>query len=525
MPVKPTTSTEQRAPAVTRRALLSVFDKTGVVELAAGLTDLGWELMSSGGTAQVLGEAGLAVTEVADHTGSPTMLGHRVVTLHPKIHGGILADRANPDHLAELEEYGIDPIDLVVVNLYPFGSEPGIEMIDIGGPALVRAAAKNHAHVGVVVDPDDYGRVLDELRSARELSDSTRRDLARTAFARTAAYDAAIVSWLDTPDGEPAVLPPTLHLTLERAELLRYGENPHQPGARYRRIGVAEGADGANWWDRAVQHGGIPLSYLNLLDAGTAWALVHDLGDRPAVAVIKHAAPCGAAVGEEVSDTYQQAIECDPRAAFGGVVALNRVVDAGTAARMENAPQADVVIAPGFDQGVVGRIRARRANTRILQAPEPDSPARTVRQIDGGWLVQAAPVFGSGWEGWRVVTRRRPAAGEEEDAAFAWRVCGYVSSNAVVMAKGGTAWGIGGGQQDRVGAVEIAAAKAAGRARGGACASDGFFPFPDGIEAAAAAGIRLVIQPGGSFNDEAVIAAADRLGLSMVFTGERHFRH
>ena len=514
---------------MSRRALLSVFDKTGVVELAAGLTDLGWELLSSGGTARVLGAAGLAVIDVADHTGTPAILGHRVVTLHPKIHGGILADRADPDHSVEMEAYGIDPIDLVVVNLYPFSSEPGMEMIDIGGSALVRAAAKNHTHVGVVVDPNDYGRVLDELRSAGELSDSTRRDLARTAFARTAGYDAAIVNWLDVSAGAPALLPATLHLTLERAEKLRYGENPHQPGARYRRIGVVEQAGGANWWDRTVQHGGIPLSYLNLLDAGTAWALVHDLGDRPAVAVIKHAAPCGAAVGRELSDTYRRAIECDPRAAFGGVVALNRVVDADTATRMENAPQADVVIAPGFEEGVIGRIRARRANTRILQAPilqapRPDSPTRAVRQIDGGWLVQAVPGFGAGGDVWRVVTRRRPT-GQEEDAAFAWRVCAYASSNAVVMAQDGTAWGIGAGQQDRVGAVEIAAAKAAGRAEGGACASDGFFPFPDGIEAAAAAGITLLIQPGGSLNDEAVIAAADRLGLSMVFTGERQFRH
>ncbi len=504
---------------MTRRALLSVFDKTGVVELAAGLADLGWELLSSGGTARVLDEAGLAVTDVADHTGSPPMLGHRVVTLHPKIHGGILADRSDPEHAAELERYGIDPIDLVVVNLYPFGSEPGLEMIDIGGPTLLRAAAKNHAHVGVVVDPDDYDRVLEELCDAGELSGPTRRELARAAFAHTAAYDGAIVSWFDSAGDAPPLLPPTLHVTLLRAEVLRYGENPHQPGARYRR------SDGTDWWDRTIQLGGMPLSYLNLLDAGTAWALVHDLGDRPAAAVIKHAGPCGAAVGRDLSDTYRRAIDCDERAAFGGVVALNRVVDAGTVTRMESAPQADVVIAPGFDEGVVDRIRARRANTRILQSPVPDSPARSVRQIDGGWLVQAPAGFTTGRDGWRVVTRRRPSAREEEDGAFAWRVCGFVSSNAAVMARDGAAWGIGAGQQDRVGAVEIATAKAAGRAKGGACASDGFFPFPDGIETAAAAGVALVIQPGGSFNDEAVIAAADRLGVSMVFTGERQFRH
>ena len=506
-----------------RRALLSVYDKRGVVELAAGLAELGWDLLSSGGTARVLEAAGLEVTDVADHTGSPPMLGHRVVTLHPRIHGGILADRDDPGHVAELEQHRIDPIDLVVVNLYPFASAPGIEMIDIGGPALVRAAAKNHAHVGVVVDPRDYGRVLEELRSTGELSQATLRDLARTAFARTSAYDSDVVAWLDS-DGTPPVLPPTLQVTLERAEVLRYGENPHQPGARYRRVAAAEGG-GPEWWDRTVQHGGVPLSYLNLLDAGTAWALVHDLGDRPAVAVIKHAAPCGAAVGKGLSDAYASAIECDRRASFGGVVAFNRAVDTDTVARFEEAPQADVVIAPGYDEGVIGRIRRRRAATRILEAPAPDSSVRTVRQIEGGWLVQAPPGFPTRPEDWPVVTRRKTAAGEHADAAFAWRVCAYVSSNAVVMARDGTAWGIAGGHQDRVGAVEMAAAKAGGRASGGACASDGFFPFPDGVEAAAAAGVTTVVQPGGSVNDRAVIEAADRLGLVMIFTGERQFRH
>ena len=512
--------------AVTRRALLSVFDKTGVADLAAGLAELGWELLASGGTARFLREAGAAVTDVAYHTGSPTMLGHRVVTLHPKIHGGILADRADSDHQAELEAHGIDPIDLVVVNLYPFDSAPHIETIDIGGPTLIRAAAKNYRYVGVLVDPGDYRRVLEELRSIGDLSDTTRRELARRAFARTATYDAAIVDWLDRSGGDPAVLPPTLHLTLERAELLRYGENPHQPGARYRRIGVADQEGrGVDWWDGAVRHGGLPLSYLNLLDAGAGWALVCDLGDRPAVAVIKHASPCGVAVGKDLPDAYTKAIECDPRAAFGGVVALNRVVDADAVAQMENAPQADVVIAPGFEEGAAARILERRTNTRILQAPATDSPTRTVRQVEGGWLVQAAAQYCPDQESWRVVTRRRPTVSEKDDAAFAWNVCGYALSNAAVMARDGTAWGIGSGQQDRVGAVKIAAAKASGKAAGGACASDGFFPFPDGIEAAAAAGVRLVIQPGGSVNDEAVIAAADRLGMSMVFTGERRFRH
>ena len=496
----------------------------GVAELGAGLVEMGWVLLASGGTGRALREAGLEVTDVADHTGSPPMLGHRVVTLHPRIHGGILADRSDPVHRAELDAYGIDPIDLVVANLYPFADRPDVETIDIGGPTLVRAAAKNHRHVGVVVDPGDYPTVLDELRSTGRLSATTRRRLARSAFAHTAAYDAAIASWFDERDGDP-ILPATLHLALERAETLRYGENPHQPAARYRLIGTATPEKGAGWWDRAVQHGGMPLSYLNLLDAGVAWAMVHDLGDRPAVAVIKHAAPCGAAAGEDLADAYRRAIDCDRQASFGGVVALNRIVDVTTVALLEEAPQADVIIAPGFDEGVISRILERRAGTRALSAPTPASPARTLRQIEGGWLAQGAPSFRAGREEWRVVTQRRPSPREEEDAAFAWGVCGYVPSNAVVMARDATAWGIGGGRPDRVGAVEIAAAKAGGRAAGGACASDAFLPFPDGVEAAAAAGIGLLIQPGGSVNDQAVIDAADRLGLSMVFTGERRFRH
>lgn len=509
-----------------RRALLSVYDKTGAVELAAGLAGLGWELLSSGGTARALAAAGLEVTDTAEYTGAPPMLGHRVVTLHPKIHGGILADRSDPEHLAEMERYGVDPIDLVVVNFYPFGVAPGVETIDVGGPALVRAAAKNHAHVGVVVDPADYGPVLGELRAEGRLSDETRRRLARTAFARTAAFDAEVAGWLDAAGGEgPALFPPTIHLTLERAEMLRYGENPGQPGARYRRAG-AEGSagGGGDWWDAAVQLGGMPLSYLNLLDAGAAWALVHELGGRPAAAVIKHAGPCGAVAADDLSTAVRRAVECDPRAAFGGVVALNRTVDAAAAAVIEGAPQADVVIAPGYADGAAERIKSRRANTRILAAPPPGSPARTLRQIEGGWLAQAAPGPAAGRGTWRTVTRRRPD-GLEDDAEFAWAVCGRAASNAAVMAKDGAAWGIGSGQQDRVGAVDAAAARARGRAAGGVCASDGFFPFPDGVESAARAGVSLVIQPGGSVNDAAVIEAADRLGLAMVFTGERRFRH
>ncbi len=501
-----------------------MFDKSGLVEFATGLLDEGWEVLASGGTAAALATAGLEVTDLAGHTGSPAMLGHRVVTLHPRIHGGILADRSDPEHRADMDRHGIEPIDLVVVNLYPFETRPAMETIDIGGPALMRAAAKNHRHVGVVCDPSDYRAVLDEIRSGGRLSGATRRVLARKAFARTAAYDGAVVSWLDESEDE-ALLPLTIHLSLERAGVLRYGENPHQPAASYRRIGAPGTPHHAeDWWNAVIQHGGVAPSYLNLLDAGAAWALVHDLGDQPAAAVIKHAGPCGAAVAEDPSGAYRRALAGDERAAFGGVVALNRSVDLETAGLMAGAPQADVIIAPGYGEGVVERIRARRAATRILEAATPRRGVRTVRQIEGGWLVQGASPGMADRSGWQVVSRRNPGH-LVEDAAFAWRVAAHVASNAAVLARNGTAWGIGGGQQDRVGAVEIAVRKAAGRAAGGVCASDGFFPFPDGIEAAAAGGVELIIQPGGSVNDRAVVDAVDRLGLSMIFTGERQFRH
>ncbi|MFT5204529.1 MAG: phosphoribosylaminoimidazolecarboxamide formyltransferase/IMP cyclohydrolase [Candidatus Aldehydirespiratoraceae bacterium] len=503
-----------------RRALLSVFDKTGVADLAAGLVELGWELISSGGTAKVIAVAGLPVTDVADYTGSPIMLGHRVVTLHPRIHGGILADRDNPEHQADLVTNEIDTIDLVVVNLYPFRDEPGIEMIDIGGPTMVRAAAKNHAHVGVAVDPSGYDAVLAELRSDGWLSDTTRRGLARAAFAHTAAYDAAIVGWLDETETEPETLPPTIHLALERTDVLRYGENPHQQGARYRTIGEP------SMWDDIVQHAGVALSYLNLFDADAAWRLVHDLGDEPAVAIIKHANPCGAAVGESLAMAYQQAFECDSRSAFGGIVATNRVIDLATVEAMEAAAQADVVIAPGYAEGVVERLIAKRKNTRLLTASPPAAPSGVeIREIGGGYLVQEAHHFGSTPDEWEVVTQRQPTSQELADAAFAWRVCGHVKSNAIVLAKDGVAWGIGAGQQNRVESGEIAATKADGRAKDGACASDAFYPFPDGVEAAADAGAAIIVQPGGSVNDDKTIAAADARGVCMVFTGERHFLH
>ena len=513
------------------RALLSVYDKTGIVELAQGLSELGWDLVSSGGTATALRAAGLDVTDIGEITGVPPILGHRVVTLQPKIHGGILADPTNPEHQADMEQYGITPFDLVVGNLYPFGSDPSAfehgggtaeDVIDIGGPAMVRAAAKNHAHVGVVVLPADYPVVLSELRESGSLSAETRRRLARAAFAHTAAYDAAVVAWFDEAD-DP-ILPPTLHVAATREErTLRYGENPHQRAALYR----TNGAD--PWWATATQYGGIALSYLNLYDADAAWILAHDLGaasgDQPAVAIIKHANPCGAAVAGSLADAYQKAFDCDPRSAFGGIVALNRVVDDDTVVEMVAAAQADLVIAPGYAPGVVEALAKKRRNTRLLEAVAPTPPARHLRPISGGWLVQEPHRLVAAPSSWKVVTDRVPTAAELADAALAFRICAAVTSNSIVLAKDGVAWGIGAGQQNRVEAGQIAAEKAAGRAEGGACASDAFYPFPDGIEAAASAGVAVIVQPGGSMNDDKNIARANELGVAMVFTGERQFKH
>ncbi|MYA85196.1 MAG: bifunctional phosphoribosylaminoimidazolecarboxamide formyltransferase/IMP cyclohydrolase [Acidimicrobiaceae bacterium] len=510
---------------MTPRALLSTFDKAGVVDLAAGLVELGWELIASAGTARVLEGAGLPVADVADYTGSPVMLGHRVVTLHPRVHGGILADREDPVHRADLEANSIDPIDLVVVNLYPFEASPGIETIDIGGPTMVRAAAKNHAHVGVVVDPADYQAVLDEFRSNGRLSAASRRRLAGKAFAHTAAYEATIAGWFDAGSGpdEPG-LPAVIRLELERAETLRYGENPYQQGARYR----ARRTPG--FFDAVVQHGGQALSYLNLMDAEAAWRLAHDLGDRPAAVIVKHANPCGAAVAEDLATAYARAFDCDRRSAFGGVVATNAVIDEATAEAMVAAAQADVVLAPGYAEGVIERLAARRANTRLLEAPTERRGAaswelRTLGALADEFLVQTPSRLAADPADWRVVTAREPTDAEWSDAVFAWRVCAHSSSNAIVLAKDGTAWGIGAGQQNRVQAGEIAATKAAGRAAGGACASDGFYPFADGIHAAADAGAAVVVQPGGSVNDAEVKAAADERDIAMLFTGERQFRH
>jgi phosphoribosylaminoimidazolecarboxamide formyltransferase/IMP cyclohydrolase len=506
------------------RALLSVWDKSGLVEFARGLHERGVELVSSGGTAKAIDEAGIPVTYLADVTGFPEMLDHRVVTLHPKVHGGILADRGKQSHLDDMDEHGIVPFDIVVTNLYPFRESPDIETIDIGGPAMTRAAAKNHAWVAVVTRTDQYDGVLAELRENGALSDTTRRALALEAFAATAAYDGAIVAWLQetaSPFGHGAgELPQHLVLALDRTdEQLRYGENPHQSGARYRTSGTT------SWWDGITQHSGVALSYLNLYDADAAWRLAHDLGDGPTVAIIKHANPCGVAVADDLATAYQLALECDERSAFGGIVALNRPVDAATVERMVAGPQADLVIAPGYDDGTIEALRKKRKNTRLLEAPAPGPTGLDFRQISGGFLVQSAHHFANGRNDWRVVTKRAPTDREWRDAELAWRVVGHVKSNAIVLVKDGQAVGIGAGQQNRVESGEIAAKKAAGRAAGGAAASDAFYPFPDGIDAAADAGVAVVLQPGGSVGDEKVIERADERGLAMVFTGERHFLH
>jgi phosphoribosylaminoimidazolecarboxamide formyltransferase/IMP cyclohydrolase len=496
-------------------ALLSVYDKAGIVEFAEGLHQLGWRIVSSGGTAKAIAAKGTPVTDLAELTGVPAILDHRVVTLHPKIHGGLLADPTNEQHRTEMAEYGIDAIDLLVCNLYPFASNPSIELIDIGGPAMVRAGAKNHQFVAVVVNPSDYGVVLDELRTDGSIGAATKQRLARDAFAQIAAYDAQIATWFD--DKAPAAgLPDNLHLSLRKVQPLRYGENPHQTGARY----LLEGA--RSWWDDAVQHGGKEMSYLNLFDTEAAWRLVQRFDDEACV-IVKHANPCGVAVSDDITDAYIKANACDPVSAFGGIVALNRAVPAALADALASV-FTEVIIAPSFDDDALA-ILTEKKNLRVLTGPPPYGVALDIRSIDGGWLVQDVDTVNLDQTTWRVVTKTAPTDTQWRDMRFAWQVCAAVSSNAIVYAKDCQAFGIGAGQQNRLDSARIAAERSAGRADGGVCASDAFFPFRDGLDAAAAAGIRAVIQPGGSVRDDEVIAAADEHDIAMVFTGERHFRH
>lgn len=497
------------------RALLSAYDKTGIIELSRGLHELGWELLSSGGTARVIAEAGIPVVDVATETGYPAILGHRVVTLHPKVHGAILADPDLAEHRADLETHDISPISLVVVNVYPFDSDPGVDLIDIGGPALVRAAAKNHRHVAVVTDPTDYPGLLRELREHGEVRESTRREWAARAFAVTARYDAAVAAWM--VNGAPGdALPESMMLTLERADVLRYGENPHQRGARYRIIGER------SWWDDAEQLGGKEMSYLNVYDADAAWSLVHRFPD-PAAVVIKHANPCGVAVADDVAMAYRRAHACDPLSAFGGIVAVNRPMT-GECARSLTETFTEVVIAPDYAADALDILREKK-NLRILRASVPSSGAMTMRSIDGAMLVQTPDVVEVDTSTWRVVTTAQPTESQLRDAVVAWQTCAAVSSNAIVIAKDLAAVGIGAGQQNRVDAARIACTRAGDRARGAVAASDAFFPFRDGPDALAAAGVAVIVQPGGSQRDEESIAAANEHGISMIFTGRRHFRH
>ncbi|BCV22498.1 bifunctional phosphoribosylaminoimidazolecarboxamide formyltransferase/IMP cyclohydrolase [Moorella sp. Hama-1] len=510
------------------RALLSVSDKTGLVELARGLVGLGWELISTGGTARTLTEAGLPVTQVAAVTGFPEILDGRVKTLHPRIHGGILA-RPTPEHQEQLQEQGIRPIDLVVVNLYPFREtiarpgvtpEEAIENIDIGGPAMVRAAAKNHERVAVIVDPASYGEVLAELREQGTVGPSTRRRLAAAAFAHTAAYDAAIAAYFQRLILHEESFPTSFVLSGEKVQDLRYGENPHQGAAFYRLPAPPPGSLAG-----ARQLQGKELSYNNLMDLDAAWNLACDIKE-PVVAIIKHTNPCGVARATTPAAAYRLAYAADPVSAFGGIVACNRPVDAALAGEM-TAIFLEAVIAPEFTPEALEILKSK-PNLRLLAAGER-AGYRTreyqVRPVSGGFLVQEPDYHILDPEHLQVVTARQPEAGEMEDLLFAWQVVKHVKSNAIVVAKDGVTLGVGAGQMNRVGAARIALEQAGARAKGAVLASDAFFPFGDTVEQAAAAGITAIIQPGGSIRDEESLKAADAAGMAMVFTGVRHFRH
>jgi len=521
------------------RALLSVSDKTGLVEFAKGLAARGVALLSTGGTAQALRDAGLDVRDVAEVTGFPEMMDGRVKTLHPKVHGGLLALRDDPAHLAAMATHGIAPIDLLVVNLYPFEAtvakgadyDTCIENIDIGGPAMIRAAAKNHAFVGVVTDVEDYAAVLGEMdANGGQTTLAFRQTLAQRAYARTAAYDAAVSTWMAGAIGGAAPRRRAFAGTL--AQTLRYGENPHQSAAFYTDGSNRAGVATARQWQ------GKELSYNNINDTDAAFELVaeFDPADAPACAIIKHANPCGVARAGTLLDAYTAAYDCDRTSAFGGIVALNRTRDAATA---EEICQifTEVVIAPDADEGAKAVFAAKK-NLRLLTTgalPDPKSAGLTFRQVSGGFLVQDRDNGVIKAADLTVVTKRAPTEAELADLLFAWKVAKHVKSNAIVYVKNGATVGIGAGQMSRVDSTRIAARKSADMAealglaeptvKGSVVASDAFFPFPDGLLTAAEAGATAVIQPGGSMRDAEVIAAADAAGLAMVFTGQRHFRH
>jgi len=505
-----------------RRALLAVYDKTGLVELAKELVGQGVALVSSGGTAQALRNAGIAVTPVEEVTGFPEMLGGRVKTLHPKIHGGILADRRKPEHVEELQAQAIEPFDLVVVNLYPFRetvavgapADEVIEKIDIGGPTMVRAAAKNFESVGVVVSPARYGGIVEELRREGGLSRETRRELAAEAFAHTAAYDAAVAGWFGARED---ALPSFVGLALRKVDDLRYGENPHQRGALYQEVAGPGPLAGAR-----VLLEGKEMSFNNWLDVHAAHTLATALA-KPAAVIVKHNNPCGVAVAASLAEAYERAFECDTVSAFGGIVAFNQ--EAGEdAARAMAEVFTEVVVAPGFTDAALHAFGTRK-NLRIVQVPEPTDGALDIRPLPGGALVQDRDVANESREQMEVVSTREPSRDEWRDLAIAWTVAAHVKSNAIVFARDGATVGIGAGQMSRVDASWIAVRKAGDRAKGAAMASDAFFPFPDALEVAADAGVTAVIHPGGSVRDQDVLAAAEARGMAVVVTGRRHFRH
>lgn len=520
-----------------QRALISVFDKTGIVDFAKRLAALGIEILSTGGSAKILREAGLPVRDVSEFTGWPEMLGGRVKTLHPKVHGGLLFRRNLAEDRKQAAEHGIAPIDLVAVNLYPFESTAAkkdltagelIENIDIGGPTMLRSAAKNFESVTVITDPADYDRVAQELESLRETSLSTRLELARKVFAATSRYDGVIATELERLSvsahqidlSEKPILPQRLHLALRRQQELRYGENPHQAAALYVPAGrPLQGLAAAN------QLQGKELSYNNFVDLEAARSLAAEF-HRPAAVIIKHNNPCGTAERETLRDAYLKALACDPISAFGGVLAFNRPVDAATAEEVSKL-FAECIAAPAFDEKAKS-IFATKKNLRLLALPpgglEPDREPQ-LKRISGGMLLQQPDLGEIVDSELRTVTKRAPTQEEMQNMRFAWKVCKHVKSNAIVFARDGATLGVGAGQMSRVDSVKIAVMKAQSSLQGTVVASDAFFPFPDGVEEAAKAGATAVIQPGGSVRDTDVIAAADRLGLAMVFTGMRHFLH
>ena len=519
------------------RALISVSDKTGLLDLARALAGAGVELISTGGTSGMLRAAGLAVRDVAEVTGFPEMMDGRVKTLHPNVHGGLLALRDDDEHLVAMAAHGIEPIDLLVVNLYPFeetvarGADPAtcIENIDIGGPAMIRAAAKNHKFVTVVTDPADYGALLAQLRAHDGATTlACRQKLALTAYARTAAYDTAVSTWLAGEIREPA--PRYRSFAGKLAQTLRYGENPHQAAAFYvdgsRRPGVAT----ARQWQ------GKELSYNNINDTDAAFELVAELGSAPACAIIKHANPCGAAVAGTLVEAYRRAYQCDQTSAFGGIVALNQILDGATAEEIVKI-FTEVVIAPDATEEARA-VFAGKKNLRLLTTgamPDPKAAGLAFKQVAGGFLVQDRDAGHLTVPDLQVVTRRAPTEAEMRDLSFAWTVAKHVKSNAIVYVKDGATVGVGAGQMSRIDSTRIAARKAEDLAealglaepptKGSVVASDAFFPFADGLIAAAGAGATAIVQPGGSMRDDEVIAAADARGLAMVFTGQRHFRH